>query len=113
MAPQIDRQLILLGVEAEPVVREMIGFGELLDSDAKIPERLLGPALLIGCGSFAATPHILVFQSLIVHSLGIRLFPQKAVAAVVEPWASLRIWPGDCVDIPVVRGNPSTRRNHH
>lgn len=25
----------------------MIGFGELLDSDAKIPERLLGPALLI------------------------------------------------------------------
>lgn len=67
----------------------------------------------MGCGSFAATPHTLVFQPLIVHSLGIRLFPQKSVVAVVEPWASLRIWPGDCVDIPVVRGNPSTRRNHH
>ena len=37
MAPQVDRQLILLGVEAEPIVREVIGFGELLDDDAKIP----------------------------------------------------------------------------
>jgi len=47
------------------------------------------------------------------HSLGISLFLQKSVAMMVEPWASLRIWPDDCVDIPVVRGNPSTCQNPH
>jgi ABC-type transport system substrate-binding protein len=66
-----------------------------------------------GCGSFTATPQTLVFQSPIVPCLVISLFLQKAVAMVVEPWASLRIWPGDCVDTPVVRGSPSTRRNRH
>lgn len=70
-------------------------------------------AISIGCGSFTATPQTLVFQSPIVPCLVISLFLQKAVAMVVEPWASLRIWPGDCVDTPVVRGSPSTRRNHH
>src|SRR6266446_10671883 len=62
-----------------------------------------------GCGSFTATPQTPVFQSPIVPCLVISLFLQKAVAMVAEPWASLRIWPGDCVDTPVVRGNPSTR----
>jgi hypothetical protein len=43
----------------------------------------------------------------------IRIFLQRQFAVVAEPWASLRIWPGDCVDTPVFRGSPSTHRNRH
>jgi len=38
VAPEVDGQLVLLGVELEPVVREVIGRGKLLHGNAKVSE---------------------------------------------------------------------------
>ena len=103
MAPQVDRQLILLGVEAEPIVREVIGFGELLDSDAKIPERLLGPALLIQ-----------EFQSNRPRRLGAAVLTAKFVEPPLDATIKPEVVSMECENLHIPADLVVTRRfSHH
>jgi hypothetical protein len=72
-----------------------------------------GKAFVEGCVFIETTPPTLVFQSSIQPCLVSPFFLQKQVSGGHEPWASRRIWPGDCVDSPGFRGTPSTHRNRH
>src|SRR3989441_10875185 len=65
-----------------------------------------GAALLLRC----LEPS---YPSPLMSCVVISLFLQQSVAMWGEPWASLRILPGDCVGTPVVRGRPSTHQNRH
>ncbi len=76
-------------------------------------EDFRGYAIFDGCGFFATTPPTLVFQSPSQPCFVIRIVLQRRVARVPEPWASLKIWPDDCVDTPGFRGSPSTHQNRH
>src|SRR6266446_2168247 len=66
----------------------------------------MGAALLLRC----LEPE---YPSPLMSCVVMRLFLQQSVAMWGEPWASLRILPGDCVGTPVVRGRPSTHQNRH
>src|SRR2546422_8265782 len=66
----------------------------------------MGAALLLRC----LEPS---YPSPLMSCVVISLFLQQSVAMWGEPWASLRILPGDCVGTPVVRGRPSTHQNRH
>ena len=53
------------------------------------------------------------FQSPSQPCFVLRIILRRRVAGVPEPRASVRIWPGDCVETPGFRGSPSTHRNRH